>query len=125
MFDIPQPASPLHLFAHEFNQPIQHAALLLGGRIWLHRAQRLLDDLSGLQPLEARVIREATALLSLLSLDNVHVIDSIEAAFFTQIDPSDPCVEDICLLTEALETALEELAAPIDQWNHCNEECGV
>ncbi len=125
MFDIPQPASALHTFAHDYNQSIQHAAFLLGGRSWLLRAQRLLDDLSQQRPLQARDIREASALQSLFALDNVHLLDSVEAACFADLDLDSSYVADICLLTEALEEALIDLAAVAVPLEWPEKECRV
>ena len=125
MFDIPQTATVLHTYVQDHNQSLQHAAFLLGGRGWLLRTQRLIDDLSQPQPLDARVLREATALLSLLSLDHVHVVDSVEAACFAQIDPSDPCVADICLLTEGLAEVLAMEELPANAWADSQWECRV
>ncbi|PVA07505.1 hypothetical protein [Thalassorhabdomicrobium marinisediminis] len=113
MFDIPQPATALHHFAETHNQAIQNAALLLGGRHWLARAQRLLTDLCNPHPLTRRIAREAKALLSLLELDHVDKLNSIEAACFAMLDPEDPYVEEICLLTDLLRDALDDAAQSV------------
>ncbi|PVA06182.1 hypothetical protein [Thalassorhabdomicrobium marinisediminis] len=113
MFDIPQPATALHHFAETLNQAIQNAALLLGGRHWLARAQRLLTDLNDAQPIMRRITGEAKALLSLLELDHVDKMDSIEAACFAMPDPEDPYVEEVCRLTDLLRDALDDAAQPV------------
>ncbi|PSK80685.1 hypothetical protein CLV79_12027 [Limimaricola soesokkakensis] len=112
MFDIPMPATALHRFAQEHYEPIQNAALLLGGRSWLRRVQRLLDHLQFTSTVTDHVRREAAALLELLTLEHVHDVLRLEAAYFADLDPADPHVEEICLLTDHLSDALDEWAAP-------------
>jgi hypothetical protein len=111
MFDIPMPASALHRFAQEYYKPMQNAALLLGGRPWLRRIQRLLDHLQFTSTVTGQVRREATALLELITLEHVHDVLRPEAAHFAALDPADPPVEEIWLLTESLSDALDEWAA--------------
>ncbi|WP_417525759.1 hypothetical protein [Marinovum sp.] len=107
MFDTPFMSTQLHAFAAENQEALQHAAYLLGGRPWLRRSQRLLDDLAQQGPVTSRMRREARALHRLLSLDFGHDPESPEAEFFAVLDPMDPQVEEICLLTEALGAAVE------------------
>lgn len=121
MFDIHQSVTALHLFAQTHGQAMQHAALLLGGRPWLRRTQRLLDDLHDKQPVTRRIIRESLALLSLLRLDKVHEFGSPKAAFFAELDPAAPYIDEICLLTEALEEAIAEAQA-VSPWAGCDEQ---
>jgi len=104
------PATALHRFAQEHYEPIQNAALLLGGRPWLRRVQRLLDHLQFTSTVTGHVRREATALLELFTLEHVHDELRPEAAYFAEIDPADPHVEEICLLTDRLSDALDEWA---------------
>lgn len=44
MFDISPSKTSLHIYFQEHAKALQHAALLLGGRSWLRRCQRLIDD---------------------------------------------------------------------------------
>ncbi|WP_323764706.1 MULTISPECIES: hypothetical protein [Roseobacteraceae] len=111
MFDIPQPATALHRFAEDHHEAIQNAALLLGGRPWLRRAQRWLADLEQPQPVTRRLIGETVALLSLLALENVHDQDRPEAGCFASLDPAAPYVEEICLLHDALSDAIRKMDA--------------
>lgn len=50
-------------------------------------------------------------LLSLLMLENVHDPERPEAGFFALIDPADPAIEEICLLTDGFRNALEQAGA--------------
>ena len=111
MFDIPQPATALHRFAENHYEAIQNAALMLGGQPWLRRAQRLIGDLGQPRPITRRLIDDATALLSLFALENVHDQDCPEAFFFANLDPAAPYVEEICLLHDALSVAIRETDA--------------
>jgi hypothetical protein len=50
-------------------------------------------------------------LLGILTLEHVHDDTRIEAMLFAEIDPADPVVEDICLLTDGLRDVLEPMLA--------------
>lgn len=107
MFDIPYgAASALHIFAHDNMEGLQNAALLLGGRPWLTRTQRLMEDLRASPVTSRRVQREVIALHALLSLDHVHDEDRPEAGYFADLDPEQPYVEEICLLADGLTDAI-------------------
>lgn len=81
------------------------SAALLGGSAAEARVHRLIDDVSLATPLTSRMERELDALENLLSLENVQDMDSVEAERFARIDPSDPVVEEICLLLDGLRQA--------------------
>ncbi len=107
MFDIPYgAASALHIFAHDNMEGLQNAALLLGGRPWLTRTQRLMEDLRSSAVISRRAQREAIALHALLSLEHVHDEDRLEAGYFADLDPEQPYVEEICLLADGLADAI-------------------
>ena len=55
--------------------------------------------------------RELWWLHGLLTLKNVHDIESEEAARFSLIDPADPRVAEICALADALHEQIDELAS--------------
>jgi hypothetical protein len=76
------------------------AALLLGGGPGLRVAQTALDGLQGPRPPSRRTMRDLDRLLGLLRLENVHREGTIEAERFALIDPTDPCVEELCLLAD-------------------------
>ncbi|QFS83055.1 hypothetical protein [Roseivivax sp. THAF197b] len=107
MFDFQRQPSRLHIFLAENGEGLQNAALLLGGRPWLRRVQRLLDAALTQTSVTRRVVRELHELRDLLHLEHVHELDRPESAYFAELDPSEPYVEEICLLAEALDEALE------------------
>lgn len=99
-------------FLLNYAEPLLNAAGLLGDRPAVRRTARLLADIADLkpgQPLSRRMRRELVGLHRLLSLDAVHVPDSLEAALFAEIDPASPVVEDICQLTDELRKLLKAL----------------
>ncbi|MCJ7872110.1 hypothetical protein [Phaeobacter sp. J2-8] len=108
MFDTPIPVTRLHAFASDNAEGLQNAAYLLGGRPWLRRCQRLLQDLAQPGPVTRRMRREAKAQHALLMLEYGHDPESPEAEFFFAVDPTDPCVEEICLLADGLLECLEQ-----------------
>ena len=113
MFDLHTEKTALHHFAEANSDGLQNAALLLGGRPWLRRAQRLIDDLrTGYR--SRRCLNEARALLGLLCLEHVHDLERPESGYFAELDPAMPYIEDICLLSEGLEAAIGETrSAPV------------
>ena len=112
MFDFPTGATRLHIFAAEYSEAIQNAALLLGGPQWLRRTQTLLDSLAYAPELTRHTKAEAATLYELLSLEHVHEFDRAESGYFADIDPAAPYIADICLLTEQLAEAIDvEVAA--------------
>jgi hypothetical protein len=65
-----------------------------------------------------RTINAIEEVLAILTLEYVDDFDRPEAAYFMTIDPSEPCVEDICLLTDDLETIMSDLEdTPAQQSN--------
>ncbi|ABG33490.1 hypothetical protein [Roseobacter denitrificans] len=46
-------------------------------------------------------------LLEILSLEHVHDTSRPDASYFAAIDPADPTVEEICLVTDRLRCALQ------------------
>jgi hypothetical protein len=52
--------------------------------------------------------KTALALHGLLTLEHVHDFDRPEAAYFAELDPEMPYIEEICLLTDGLTDALWE-----------------
>ena len=89
-------------FLSEHDQALISAAELLGGASWYRRALRLLNQLHSSDVLTRRAIQDLEALRDLLALENVGDCDRDEAGFFASIDPSDPRVAEICLLSERL-----------------------
>lgn len=83
-------------------EPLQNAALLLGGAPALRRVQSLFDDLSLNKSLTRLAKRNLVELHKVLSLHYVSDPERLECSLFAEIDPSDPVVEDICCLTDGL-----------------------
>ncbi|WP_051371910.1 hypothetical protein [Leisingera aquimarina] len=81
------------------------ATALLGGPAAEARVQRLVDDLCLTPSMTPRICRELDALEDLLSLEHVHDPDRVEAEHFALIDPTDPVVDEICLLLDGLREA--------------------
>lgn len=90
-------------------EALQNAALLLGHQPWLKRMQAFIHDVLEARFLTRRMEREMQSLIELLSLENVHDAERIEAACFIELDPASPYVEDICLLAEAMKDQLYRL----------------
>lgn len=100
--------SPLHLFLSAHSEALQNAALLIGGQLALRRTQRLLDDIMQL-PLNSRLMqREIQALYRLLSLQDVPEAQGQDVDRLDQIEPGSPIVEEICLLTDDLASAMRQ-----------------
>ena len=97
-------------FLTERADALLSAAELLGGGTARRRTGRLIRDLAGAPCLTRRLRAELVALHRLLSLQDVDDLESDAAAFFAAIDPANPAVEEICLLTDALTSLLEALA---------------
>lgn len=101
-------ADPLRRFISENLDGLTNAASLLAGA----RGSRLVTNIFDRLRADARISRSTWLalrdLLGILTLEHVHDPDRSEAAFFASIDPADPIVEEICLLTDGLRDALEE-----------------
>lgn len=97
----------LRLFVQENLVGLQNAATILGGS----RGSRIIDCVrDGIlteDELRRSVWRALRELLGILTLENVHDESREESALFALIDPADPIVEQICLLTDGLREALQ------------------
>ncbi len=101
MFDLRHdPLKDLREFFYLRSEALQNASALLGGQPGVRCVQALMDDLETQPKLTRRMESNLTRLYEFLTLENVHEPDRIEAAYFAEIDPGSPIVEDICLLTE-------------------------
>lgn len=107
MFDLHQDSlKDLREFFIHHAEALQNASLLLGGQVSLKRTQSLLDELTTAFSLTKRLKRDLIALYHLLTLENVHNPERVEASCFADIDPASSVVEDICLLTDGYENVL-------------------
>lgn len=92
----------LLIWLNEHADALQSASLLLGGASRARRTARLLEDLRADPEISGRVRRELRILQELLALEHVHDPDRDEHAFFSEIDPADPVVYELCALTDGL-----------------------
>ncbi|MCA2008632.1 hypothetical protein [Tritonibacter mobilis] len=107
MFDFHQDALKiLRDFISSHNEALQNASVLLGGQPALRRTQALLGDIMSARSLTRRLRHRIAALHGLLTLSNVHDMESLEAACFAEIDPASPIVEELCLLADGLKEAI-------------------
>jgi hypothetical protein len=104
----------LFLFLSENNEGLQNAALVLGGGLALKRVQFLLDHLGSSRDLTRRARHDLIALHELFTLEYVGDPERLETALFAEIDPSDPMVEEICLLTDQLANHMRAIDAASD-----------
>ena len=97
--------APLRAFVAEHAPGLAYASML-GGQPGVALARSVADALTG-APVSARVLRQRVDRLhGLLTLRHVHDEERPEAGYFAQIDPGDPCVEEVCLLADGLHDAL-------------------
>ncbi|CUH82696.1 hypothetical protein [Tropicibacter naphthalenivorans] len=99
------PTAPTACFILSNVRALECAAVLLGGPAAQKRCRLLFDDIAMSPQLTRRLHRELDVLDDLLSLRHVSDETSIEASRFSQIDPMDPAVEDICVLLDGLRDA--------------------
>ena len=112
----------LALFARKYSE-IWHAARLLGG----YEASRLVDRCASTLEREAAITYRVRIMLdqvlAILSLDKVDDPDQPYMGYFAVIDPSDPVVEEICILTDELRSAISE-ASTRKRWAESRESNG-
>lgn len=90
---------------------LQHAVLLLAGSHSLWRLQRLRQSLATSPHFTSTHRREVNWLHRLLSLEMMEHEDTMS---FFEIEPDDPAIHDICLLSEACDQMLKRLGKPGD-----------
>lgn len=102
---------PVLPFVSKNYEGLWHAARLLGG----YESARLVDQCVELLVQDQAVTHRTSVMLdqilSLLSLDKVDDPNLPYMGFFALIDPLDPVVEEICLLTDDLRHALASTAS--------------
>ncbi|MDT0683409.1 hypothetical protein RM543_11990 [Roseicyclus sp. F158] len=111
LFTSSDPVASLRDFVVSHREGLLHAAGLLGGKRGTGLVLEILEELSSARPVSRRTRTRVIALIELLSLERVHELGSEECFYFAAIDPCDPVVEEICLLTDGLRDALP-LASP-------------
>lgn len=100
-------ADPVLSFVATHQDGLWHAVRLLGG----YESARIVDCCVALLTQDRRLTPRMRIMLgqilAILSLDKVDDTDSPYMGYFAVIDPNDPVVEDICLLTDGLRDALD------------------
>lgn len=115
MFDLTtRPHGELQDFLQCHSEALQNASLLLGGKPALKASITLIDDVCNAPVLSRRLQQGLVRLQELLSLEHVHDQSRPESAYFADLDPGAPYVEDLCLLTEALQDVLLRLSDRLD-----------
>ncbi|WP_185804714.1 hypothetical protein [Pontivivens nitratireducens] len=103
------PADPILSFVSEHREGLWHAARLLGGYESARLVDRCVELLANDGRLTPRTWTMLGQILALLSLDYVDDPDLPYIGYFASIDPRDRVVEEICLLTDGLRRALENV----------------
>ncbi len=115
MFDLTTPPhGELQDFLQFHSEALQNASLLLGGKPALKASITLIDEICSAPVLTRRLQQDLVQLHELLSLEHVHDLSRPESAYFADLDPAAPYVEDLCLLTEALQDVLLRLHHRLD-----------
>lgn len=115
MFDSIETYTTMHSAAHELrafvndhHEALLNAAALLGGPPGVRLARTVIEGLSDAETPSRHTITALDDLLDLLMLEHVHDPDRIEAARFAMINPASSVVEEICLLADRLNEAINE-----------------
>lgn len=101
---------PICLFLNEHGVALEVAAGLLGGDRWARRVLKLRQNVRAGGLPRRPCMMELHALSRLLRLEHVSDPGAEESAYFAVIDPRDPRVHDICLLTDRLDRCLVEIS---------------
>ncbi|WP_340249405.1 hypothetical protein [Sulfitobacter pontiacus] len=116
LFSSSRPVTPLRDFVATHREGLLYAAELLGGHRGIGLALEIFGELSSARPLSRRTRIQVIALIELLSLERVHELGSEECSRFAAIDPCDPVVEEICLLTDGLRDSFDLALVHNRQW---------
>ncbi|WP_424940105.1 hypothetical protein [Aliiroseovarius sp. S253] len=101
----------LLIFLYDRYEAVQNAAFLLGGREALKRVQHLVEHLRTTRQLNRHTKIDLIEIHKVLSLQYVGDPQKVETSLFADLEPDDPVVEEICVLTDELTTHLEAIAA--------------
>lgn len=102
MFEIPSAPTRVHYFIEEHSAALQHAALMIGGRPWLRRAQQLFETLRTQNSLHGQVNKEIVAFHHLLTATNGRPHRGSEVVYASSFEPTSSHFEDIKLLADDL-----------------------
>jgi hypothetical protein len=94
--------TPLHDFVERNAPALRNAAGMIGGGGAVQTVNRLFGDLSTTSTISVHTQKRVDRLMRLFELDDAVVGDDF---LLTIIDPTDPVVEEICLLADGLRDA--------------------
>ncbi|MFU8864768.1 MAG: hypothetical protein ACNA7O_12710 [Rhodobacterales bacterium] len=100
------PADPILSFVSAHYDGLWHAARLLGGYESARLVDRCMTNLAQDRCVTQRTRVMLGQILAVLSLDKADDPDLPYNGYFAAIDPLDPVVEEICLLTDGLRHVL-------------------
>ena len=100
-------ADPILCYVSAHQEGLWHAARLLGGYESARLVDRCVEVLAQDRCVTPRTLVMLDQILALLSLDKVDDPNLPYMGYFALIDPLDPVVAEICLLTDRLRDALE------------------
>jgi hypothetical protein len=104
---VPAHRSPIHEFVAQNWPALRNAAALLGGQRATQEADRLFDDLATHATIGIHARRRLERMMRRLELDEDIVSDNI---LLNVIDPSDPIIDELCLLADGLRNSSEQAA---------------
>jgi hypothetical protein len=105
--------APLRLFFDQHQEAIYDACALLAGGRGIQVVDKIVEGLASQNRPSRRTINAIQEVRAILTLEYVDDFDRTEAAYFMAIDPAEPVIEEICLLTDELETIMSDLE---DTW---------
>lgn len=85
------------------------AARLIGGELSARRVARIIDAASNQTSVSRLFLNDLEWLYDLFTLRHVGDPDRMESTFFAEVDPGDPAVEEVCLLSEALREHIDAI----------------
>jgi hypothetical protein len=97
--------SPVHEYVAHNWPALRNATALLGGQRAAQEADRLFDDLATHATIGIHARRRLERMMRRLELDDDLVSEDV---LMNVIDPSDPVVDEICLLADGLRNSLEQ-----------------
>jgi hypothetical protein len=104
-FAVSAERSPIHEFVAQNWPALRNAASLLGGPRAAQEADRLFNDLATHATIGIHARRRLERMMRRLELDDDSVSEDV---LMNVIDPSDPIVDELCLLADGLRNSLEQ-----------------
>lgn len=103
--------SDLRQFVDTYAGALYDAAALLAGGRGVLLVDRIVEGVAHPDGSNRRTIEALRDLRDILTLEHVDDFARPETHYFFAIDPSEPIVEDICLLSDHLEAIMSEVEA--------------